>query len=80
MMKKKLDLIFSEQLILRPIIYELSQNFSVVFNIRRARVIDQMGEMLLEIEGAEVELNRVIAWLNKEGVQVKPIVHDILSG
>ena len=79
-MKQALDLIFSKNLIKEPIIYQLSKEVPVVFNIRRAKVNEKVGEIVLELEGSESYLNKALQWLTSRGIKVQPITHDTIEG
>ena len=79
-MKQALDLIFSKDLIKEPVIYQMSKEVPVVFNIRRAKVTDKAGEIVLELEGSESDLKNAEKWLSKRGVKVEPITHDTFEG
>ena len=52
-MKKKVKLIFPQHLVREPIIFTMAKNYDVMPNIRRARVTDTVGEMVLELEGSK---------------------------
>lgn len=75
-MKRAIDLIFPKQLIKEPVIYQMAKEVPVVFNIRRAKVTDKIGEIVLELEGDEADLNRAQVWLESRGITVEPITHD----
>lgn len=75
-MKQALDLIFPKNLIKEPVIYKMSKEVPVVFNIRRAKVTDKVGEIVLELEGSETDLESASEWLKTRGVKVEPITHD----
>ncbi|MBI2118537.1 MAG: NIL domain-containing protein [Elusimicrobia bacterium] len=79
-MKQAIDLIFPKNLIQDPIIYQMSKEVPVVFNIRRAKVTEKVGEIVLELEGSENELNAAKKWLENRGIKVEPITHDTLEG
>ena len=79
-MKQALDLIFPTDLIQKPIIYELSKAVPVVFNIRRAKVNDKVGEIVLELEGSEADLKKAMQWLSLHGVKAEPITDDTSEG
>lgn len=79
-MKQALDLIFPKDLIQEPIIYKMGKEVPVVFNIRRAKVTDKVGEIVLELEGSEPDLQKAVSWLSKRGVKVEPITHDTVEG
>ncbi len=79
-MKRRLDLIFPQNLIKEPVIYRMAKEFGVVFNIRRAKVTDKVGEMVLELEGEEPVLSRAMDWLKGRGIKVEPVTHDAVEG
>lgn len=70
---RKLWLTFPRELVGRPLIWEVGQQFDVVTNIRQASVSDDVGLVGLEISGAEEEVERAIEFLAREGVDVEPI-------
>lgn len=78
-MKQALSLIFPKNLIQEPLIYKMSKEVPVVFNIRRAKVNEKVGEIVLELEGQEVDLKGARQWLTQNGVKVEPITHDALE-
>jgi len=79
MPKRQLDLIFPEEMVKEPVIWEMSKKFDVIFNIRRAMVTETTGELVIELDGEDEILNGAIEWLRKKGVKVKPITHDVLE-
>ena len=80
MARKQVTLIFPQHLIKEPVIYMMSKEYEVVPNIRRAKVTEQMGEVTLEIEGTEDNLKKAVAFLEKKGVKVEPVVGDVVTG
>jgi L-aspartate semialdehyde sulfurtransferase ferredoxin len=79
-MKRRLDLIFPKDQIKEPVIYRMAKEFDVVFNIRRAKVTDTVGEMVLELEGNETALEKAVDWLRKRGIKADPVTHDTVEG
>ena len=77
--KKHLDLIFPQGLIKEPVIWMVTKEFDLCFNIRRAKVTRMTGEMVLEFEGEQDQINGAIKYLEDKGIQVKPITHDIIE-
>ncbi len=67
MPKRMVTLIFPQTLIKEPVIYRLSRQFNIIPNIRRARVTENAGELMVELDGEEEELNKGIAYLNGLG-------------
>ena len=47
-------------MIKEPVIYQLGRDFEVVTNIRRADVQEGVGWVILELEGSEPEIERLI--------------------
>lgn len=79
MARKQVTLIFPQHLIKEPVIYMMSKEFDVIPNIRRARVTDSVGEVTLELEGGEDVLRKAVAFLEKKGVKVEPVIGDVVS-
>ncbi len=73
-------LTFPEQLVTRPIIYEMGRQFQVVTNIRRADVGVDVGWVVLELEGSEEEIEKALAWARAEGARVDPVTGDVIEG
>jgi len=73
MAKREVKLTFPEVLIREPVIYRIGHEFKVVTNIKRANVTEDSGWVVLEIEGALEEINRVISYLRTKGVKVEGI-------
>lgn len=80
MAKIKVSLRFPKELIDKPIIYQLTKDFDVITNIRRANIDQEIGWMLLELEGEIGEIERAMEDLVKKGVKVDPISGDIVEG
>lgn len=78
-MKQALDLIFPQNLIKEPVIHLMSKKFDVVFNLRRAKVTDKVGEIVLELEGESDLVSKAIEWLKSQGLKVEPITRDTLE-
>lgn len=78
-MKKRVKLTFPQHLIKEPVIFTMAKKYDVMPNIRRARVTETVGEMVLEIEGTEESLAKGIQSLRDQGVNVELIEGDILE-
>jgi ABC-type methionine transport system ATPase subunit len=78
--KKRVKFTFPPQHITKPVIYELGHRFNVVTNIRRADVRDNMGWVVLELEGQEEEIENGIDWVRSLGVRVDPVIGDVVEG
>ena len=79
-MKKAVYLIFPQDLIREPMVHRMSKQFDVVFNIRRAKVTDKVGEMVLELEGDDTTVENAMSWLKKAGIRVEPVTRDAVEG
>jgi ABC-type methionine transport system ATPase subunit len=77
--KRRFWLNYPPRQITRPIIWELSRKFDIVFNIRQASVSDEIGILCLELEGARANLKSAIAWLESEGVKVEPVEIGVIE-
>jgi len=80
MVKRKVMFTFPQELIREPIIYNLSHQFKVVPNIRRADISEGRGWVVLELEGEEEEIEQGITWVISKGVRVDPVIGDIVEG
>ena len=78
--KVRVRLTFPEEQIPRPLIYELGHKFRVVTNIRRAHVEEEVGWVVLELDGEEDEIERGLEWAQSQGVRVDPVTGDVLEG
>jgi ABC-type methionine transport system ATPase subunit len=79
MAKKAVKLTFPQELIKEPVTFRMAKDFDIIPNIRRARVTESVGELVLELEGTEDNLERGIRYLQQQGVQVVPVEGDILE-
>lgn len=57
----------------RPLIWEMSRKYDVVFDIRNANVTADLGIMAIELTGDAKVVRSAVAWLQRNGVQVDPI-------
>ncbi|MDP2167540.1 MAG: NIL domain-containing protein [Thermodesulfovibrionales bacterium] len=78
-MKKRVKLTFPQHLIKEPVIFAMAKKFDVMPNIRRARVTETVGEMVLELEGEEKNLGKGIQYLRDQGVEVELVEGDIVE-
>lgn len=72
-------LTYPGKLITRPVIWELSQKFPVVFNVRQASVTDALGILCLELKGPRADIKEAIRWLEKQGVTVEPVEINVIE-
>jgi len=78
-MKKRVKLTFPQNLIKEPVIFTMARKFDVIPNIRRARVTETVGEMILEVEGEDENIDKGIEDLKQQGVDVELVEGDILE-
>ena len=71
---------FMTQLVKEPIIYRLGQEFNLVTNIRRADVREDMGWVVLELDGDDTEIQRGLDWVAAIGVRGDPVSGDVIEG
>ncbi|MCK8058318.1 MULTISPECIES: NIL domain-containing protein [unclassified Fusibacter] len=75
----KIEITYDSKTVQKPLIYEMTKRYDIVFNIYRAIVDEQfMGHLILEIEGASKAVNQAIEFLELEGVQVEIIQTQIV--
>jgi hypothetical protein len=61
-------------------VYELGKKFEIVTNIRRADVREDMGWVVLELEGDDAEIENGLEWVASTGVRIDPVVGDVVEG
>jgi L-aspartate semialdehyde sulfurtransferase ferredoxin len=71
---------FNRGMVTRPLIWEMSRKFDVVFNIRQASVTKDMGIIALEIEGERQTVKDAIAWMETQGIEVEPVEIQTIEG
>jgi NIL domain len=76
----KLFVSFPEDLVEKPMIYELVKRFDVVPNIRRANVEAHSGWVILELSGALEARDGAIAYLEGLGCAVNRMEGDVVAG
>ena len=78
--KQRVKFTFPTELVTEPIIYNLGHKFNVVTSIRRADVREDMGWVVLELEGDDQEIQRGIDWVSSIGVRIDPVAGDVIEG
>jgi len=78
-MKTRVKLTFPQHLIKEPAIFTMAKKYDVMPNIRRARVTETVGEMILELEGTDENLEKGIQSLKEQGIEVELIEGDIIE-
>ncbi len=77
---RRVRLTFLDHMIRQPVIYQMGRDFDVVTNIRRADVQENVGWVILELEGGEEEIDRALDWARGLGVRVDPALGDLVEG
>lgn len=78
-MKQRLKLIFPLNLIREPVIFTMAKKYDLMPNIRRARVTETMGEMVLELEGEEKNFKEGLQSLKNQGIKVELEEGDVIK-
>ena len=78
MYPKTLVLRFPSEITDKPMVYKLSREFDLVFNIRKAKILPgREGLMVLELLGHKNNVVRGIRYLKKQGIRVKTVDQEI---
>ena len=77
--KKRVTLVFPQNQIKEPAVFMMAKKFDIMPNIRKARVTETVGEMMLELEGTENNLELGIKFLESRGIKVEPVTGDSAS-
>lgn len=81
MTAKRVRMTFSPELIQEPLIYNLGHEFNVVTNIRMATVDEEVGWVVLELEGDDDEIERSLQWARDRGVRIDDAtLGDVVEG
>ena len=71
---------FPTQMIREPLLYNLGRDFRVVPNIRGATISDEIGLVYLELEGADVEIDKAVDYLSSRGVKIETVTGGMPAG
>jgi len=78
MYSKKIVLHFPSNLVDKPIIYKLTKDFDIEFNILKALVNpNEEGLMVLELKGDKKAYDQALEYFKKENVKVQDLDKDI---
>jgi hypothetical protein len=77
--KSRLWLMYPPKLITNPVIWQLTQKFPVITNVRQASVTDEIGIVCLELEGQRPDIKAAIQWLEKTGIKVEPVEINVIE-
>jgi ferredoxin len=77
-MKKRMILRFKRNTIDKPVVYKLVKEYDLIFNILRANITPKAESMMvMEIEGAQKDFEKGIAYLKSLNIDTEPIEQDI---
>ena len=79
MAKRRAKFTFPTDLVTEPVIFDLGHKFRVVTNIRRADVREDVGWVILELEGEDEEIESGLDWVMSMGVRVDPVGGDVIE-
>ncbi|MBI2094856.1 MAG: MoaD/ThiS family protein [Candidatus Omnitrophica bacterium] len=74
--KKRVMLVFPPDQIKEPAVFTMAKKFDIMPNIRKARVTETVGEMTLELEGTEKNLQDGVKFLESRGIKVESVTGD----
>ncbi len=75
---KRLVLKFPKRFVDQPVIYHLTKDFDLMFNILKANIeSDKEGFLVIELSGKEQNYRRGIEFLKKLGITVQQLDKDI---
>ncbi len=77
--RAKLYLTYPKKLVREPLIWRISRDFDLVFNIRSASVSEEIGIIAIELDGTERAIESAITWLREQGVTVEPIEKNVIE-
>ena len=77
--RKLVELDYPTQLVTEPVLSRMIKNHEVMVNIRRASITKGFGYVQMEIEGEEKEVADALQDLARQGIDVNPIVKDIIE-
>ena len=81
MSRKRVEFSFEGQQVTEPVIYQLGRKFDLVTNIRRASIENDMGWVVLELDGDRDEIDAGLDWIRSLGVNVRLLDGgDIIEG
>ena len=70
-------LTFTPEIATEPIIYTVSQQFSLITNIRQANLTEEGGYIVLELIGEDNDIEAGITWAISKGVRVNPVSDEV---
>lgn len=80
MAKKAFHLYFCQKLIKEPIMFLTARDNNLLLNIRRAKIDHEVGEATIELEGDLKNIEKAEKEMKAKGVEVEPVLGDIVEG
>lgn len=77
--RRRFWLTYPTKLITRPVIWEMTRKFDIIFNVRQASVTEEIGILCLEMEAPRERLKKAIRWLEECGVTVEPVEINVIE-
>ena len=77
--KRKLWLTVNVDALERPVLWELSRRFDVVFDVRQSCIGKEVGIVGLLLSGAQDQVDAACAFLTAQGVEVEPIEKSVVE-
>ncbi|MBE9117349.1 4Fe-4S binding protein [Lusitaniella coriacea LEGE 07157] len=78
-MKKRVTLTFPKRAVQMPVTYRLAKDFNVAANIIRAQVApNQVGKLVVELQGDIDEIDAAIEWMRSRHVNVSLASREIM--
>ncbi|HTC21872.1 MAG TPA: NIL domain-containing protein [bacterium] len=77
--KKLVELDYPTALVTEPVLSKAIKKYDITVNIRRASITKGFGYVQMEIEGEEPEIKRALDDFSKQGIDVNPIVKNIVE-
>ncbi|HLD41122.1 MAG TPA: NIL domain-containing protein [Candidatus Omnitrophota bacterium] len=79
MARRIVKLTFPQKLVKEPVTFQMAKKYNILPNIRRAKVTESVGELVLELDGKEDDLDKGVEFLKKSGVIVESVVGNVLE-
>ena len=76
MPRRTFHLTFPSRVVSEPLLHRMHAEFGLVANIRRARIDEDGGWVILDLAGTDDDLQRCLEWLAGQGVDIDRIAED----
>lgn len=78
--RRRFWLAYPPEKVVEPLLWEMSQQNEVVFNLRSVSANDRGGLIGLELEGMAAAVDGTVRWFRRHGVEAYPIELSALEG